>query len=123
MYEELSAYIGLIIFEVNEHLEKELNIADDYMTYELKMVINTIKLRCRKVQSFLKSPDTYDGEIQDWLSDYEVNDKDILEHPIGYTSVAKAVCKKLEKSILVDDLILFLDKLGQFINVNYYYNI
>jgi hypothetical protein len=120
MYEELSAYIGLIIFEVNEQLEKEFNIADYYMTYELKIVIDTIKLRCRKIQSFLKNPITYDGEIQDWLNDYEVNDEDILEHPIGYTSVAKAVCKKLEKSILIDDLIQFLEKLGQFINVNYY---
>jgi hypothetical protein len=123
MYEELSAYIGLIIFEVNEHLEKEFNIADDYMTYELKMVIDTIKFRCRKIQLFLKNPDTYDGEIQDWLNDYEVNEKDVLEHPIGYTSVAKALCKKLEKNNLIDDLIIFLEKLGQFINVNYYYDI
>ena len=123
MYEELSAYFGLIIYEVNEYLEKEFNIADDYMTYETKIIIDTIKYRCRKIQNFLKNPETYDREIQDWFSDYEVNEKDMVEHPIGYTSVTKAICKKLEKNIFIDDLIIFLEKLGQFINVNYYYNI
>ena len=54
---------------------------------------------------------------------YGEDEKDIVEHPIGYTSVSKAICKKLEKNILIDDLIMFLDKLGQFINVNYYYKI
>jgi len=123
MYEKLSAFIGLIIFEVNEHLEKELNICDDYLMYETKIKIDTIKYRCRKIQIFLKNPDIYEGEIQDWFNDYEIDEKDIVEHPIGYTSVSKAICKKLEKNILIDDLIMFLDKLGQFINVNYYYKI
>jgi hypothetical protein len=123
MYEELSAFIGLIIFEVNEHLEKELNICDDYTTYEIKIEINTIKYRCRKIQNFLKNPEKYEGEMQDWFNEYEVDEKDKVEHPIGYTSVAKAICKKLQKNILIDDLIIFLDKLGQFVNVNYYYKI
>ena len=123
MYEELSAFIGLIIFEVNEHLEKVLNICDDYLNYETRIIIDTIKYRCRKIQNFLKNPEKYENEIQDWFNDYEVDEKDFVEHPIGYTSVAKAICKKLEKNILIDDLIIFLEKLGQFINVNYYYKI
>ena len=123
MYEELSAFIGLIIFEVNEHLEKVLNICDDYLNYETRIIIDTIKYRCRKIQNFLKNPEKYENEIQDWFNDYEVDEIDFVEHPIGYTSVAKAICKKLEKNILIDDLIIFLEKLGQFINVNYYYKI
>jgi len=120
MYDELVAFIGLIVLELKNYIKQET-------TRESVDSINTIIQKLYTIQENLLDPKSYElsecNFIKDWEEEYKLSSKQYLEikrqHPIGYCFVAKAICKRLQKTVIIEHLYSFLDTLGHYIN--YYY--
>ena len=122
MYDELVAFIGLIVLELKNYIKQET-------TRESVDSINTIIQKLYTIQENLLDPKSYElsecNFIKDWEEEYKLSSKQYLEikrqHPIGYCFVAKAICKRLQKTVIIEHLYSFLDTLGHYIN--YYYEL
>jgi hypothetical protein len=122
MYDELVAFIGLIVLELKNYIKQET-------TRESVDSINTIIQKLYAIQENLLDPKSYELSechfIKDWEEEYKLSSKQYLEikrqHPIGYCFMAKAICKRLQKTVIIEHLYSFLDTLGHYIN--YYYEL
>jgi hypothetical protein len=129
MYEELVAFIGLIVLELKNYAKQQTSIEDDDISREKVSEINIIIQKLYTIQENLLNPTSYEHSqrrfIKEWEEEYKFSSKQYLEierqHPIGYCFVAKAICKRLQKTVIIDDLYNFLDTLGHYIN--YYYEL
>lgn len=125
MYDELIAFIGLIVLELKNYIKEESKIEQDILYEEYKEEINTIITRLYTIQDSLSNPSSYNESdypyIQDWENDYKLSTNNMeKEHPFGYCFVAKAVCKRLPKSKITNDLCTFFETLGYYIKYYYY---
>lgn len=129
MYDELIAFIGLIVLELKNYIKQEASISNDDIAKEFISSVNLIIQRLYTIQENLLEPRSYELSeyhfIKDWEGEYKLSSEQYLEikrqHPIGYCFVAKAICKRLQKTVIIDHLYSFLDTLGHYIN--YYYEL
>ena len=128
MYDELSAFIGLIVIELQNFRQKELQYKYDEVDHEKLSDIKTIIERLHVVQEILDNKKDYVEIckcIKFWRDEYKLGQNIISatlknSYPTGYCFVAKAVCKRMVKSELIDDVYNFLDALGYYIKYYYY---
>lgn len=127
MYDELIAFIGLIVLELKNQIKLQSQLADEYMVYEFKNEINNIISRLYKIQEDLTDPSSYENAnctyIKTWEKDYLLSTDQMnqvkREHPVGYCFVARAICRRLKPSLICIHLYSFLETLGYYINYNY----
>jgi len=148
--EEISAFIGLIVIELNQY-EHQFCIEDDYIDREIQDDFKKIIKKLRKIQKILINPFEY-NDIQRSNIIYQEDSscnilkfqknmedvKNINNHPTGYSFVVKSLCKKVSKKININqeeevendiknvvtlfiDLELFFQTLGEYLNCNYFY--
>lgn len=126
MYEELSAFIGLIVIELQTFRQKELQYNNEDVNWEKISEIKKIIERLHNIQEMLEDKKKYNSIcIKEWNDEYKLGQNIILtlpfkKFPTGYCFVAKAVCKRMEQSDLIVDLYNFLDTLGYYIKYYYY---
>lgn len=126
MYEELSAFIGLIVIELQTFRHKELQYKTEDVNYDKIFEIKQIIDRLHEIQEMLDNKKTYQHSyINAWNDEYKLGQNIITtfqtkKYPTGYCFVAKAVCKRMEKTELIEDLYNFLDTLGYYIKYYYY---
>jgi hypothetical protein len=129
MYDELIAFIGLIVLELKNYIKQEASIVDDDVARENISSVKIIIKRLYTIQENLLDPKYYELAdchfIKDWEEEYKLSSEQYLEmerqHPVGYCFVSKAICKRLKKTVIIDHLCSFLDTLGHY--VNYYYEL
>lgn len=127
MYDELIAFIGLIVLELKNYIREESKIEDDLIFEEVRTELNTIIKRLHVIQESLINPQSYNDSncsyIKEWENDYKLSTIQTLkvekEYPVGYCFVARAVCKRLSRSKITDELYYFLETLGYYIKYNY----
>lgn len=126
MYEELSAFIGLIVIELQNFKQKEFSYKYDDLNQEKIDEIKIIIERLYTILQLLDNKKDYDNIcIKTWENEYKLGEKIIsstnkLQHPTGYCFVARAVCKRMLKNNLITDIYNFLEVLGYYIKYYYY---
>jgi len=127
---ELSAFIGLLIIELNQY-EHQFCIEGDYIDSEIQEDLKNICKTLRLIQTALKTPLQYNDEIKSMINEYintkytSIQSED--KHPTGYAFVIRAMCKKANYKFsgynvyLFGDLEIFFQKLGQYLNENYFW--
>ena len=127
---EISAFIGLLIIELNQY-EHQFCIEGGYMDSEIQEDLKNICKTLRLVQTALKNPLQYNDEIKSMINEYidtkynSIQSED--KHPTGYAFVIRAMCKKANYKLadfnisLFADLEIFFQKLGQYLNDNYFW--
>ena len=129
MYDELSAFIGLIVIELQNFRQDELQYKEDEQNYTKMVEIRQIINRLHYIQEILDKKHSKDGEVEcikKWTNEYILGES-IMQHlspkffyPTGYCFVAKAVCKRMEKTKMIEDIQNFLETLGFYIKYYYY---
>lgn len=127
---EISAFIGLLIIELNQY-EHQFCVEGGYMDSEIQEDLKNICKTLRLVQTALKNPLQYNDEIKSMINEYintkynSIQSED--KHPTGYAFVIRAMCKKANYKLadfnisLFADLEIFFQKLGQYLNDNYFW--
>lgn len=140
--EEISAYTGLIVLELNNYTN-QFCIEDDYIDYEIKSDFNDIIKQLREIQKmlnvFIKSTESFDyiyenknisTFLDQLLEQYSKQEEETnnTKYPTGYSFVSRAICKKAQNKATGNNEILFFgklasffEKLGNYLNHNYYY--
>jgi hypothetical protein len=141
--EEISAYTGLIVLELNNYMN-QFCIEDDYIDYEIKSDFNDIIKQLREIQKminvFVKTKESFDyiyehknvSTFLDKLLEQYSKQEDQKEttntkYPTGYSFVLRAICKKAQnkcshhETLFFSKLESFFEKLGYYLNHNYYY--
>jgi hypothetical protein len=139
--EEISAYSGLIVLELNNYMN-QFCIEDDYMDYEIKSDFNDIIKQLREIQKmlnvFVKTKESFDyiyehkniSTFLDQLLEQYSKQEEFTEtkYPTGYSFVLRSICKKAQNKATGNNEILFFgklasffEKLGHYLNHNYYY--
>ena len=135
---EISAFVGLLIIELHQYTH-QFCINDGYMDMDIE---NDIKKYCnmlRTIQKDLKNPLEYSDETKKILSNFIYNSTHEYSYPTGYAFVIKAMCKKVLNFInklpsneisnenilsckaLFTDLESFFQKLGNYLNEQYFW--
>jgi len=126
MYEELSAFIGLIVIELQTFRQKEMQYNNEDVNWERISEIKKIIERLHDIQEMLEDKKKYNNTcIKEWNDEYKLGENiiSLLPYklfPTGYCFVAKAVCKRMEQTEIIVDLYNFLDTLGYYIKYYYY---
>jgi hypothetical protein len=119
MYDELVAYIGLIIYELDEKIYKDSQYDTDYMFYESKKFINTIKSNLKEIQQDLINNNLQDiSYIDKWTLEFKDHTKTL---PYGHCFVASSICDRFKDIQYIEKLKIFLENLGYFLNSNIYF--
>lgn len=139
--EEISAYSGLIVLELNNYMN-QFCIEDDYMDYEIKSDFNDIIKQLREIQKmlnvFVKTKESFDyiyehkniSTFLDQLLEQYSKQEEFTEtkYPTGYSFVLRSICKKAQnkttrnnETLFFSKLASFFEKLGYYLNHNYYY--
>lgn len=128
--EEISAFIGLLVIELNQYVYQYC-IEDDYIDQEVRSDIYQITRNLRNIQNELnkQTPD----KITELLQELEkLKQKqyyqDQQSHPTGYAFIIKSVCKKAIRKISDENVknylsivVDYFDNLGKYLNDTYYY--
>ena len=130
MFDELSSFIGLIVYELDEVLFKYSMFKEgDYVFEEMRESIIKIQVKLRWIQTKLKRNESDLNDIQninkldEWIGEY--NDV-IPSLSYGHCFVAKSICKKNKMKDgreieFLSKLEIFLEKLGYYMNTNIYF--
>jgi len=127
---DISAFIGLLVVELNQY-EHQFCVDGGYVDSDVHEDLKNICKTLRLVQTALKNPLQYNDEIKSMINEYidkkyisiQLEDK----HPTGYAFVIRAMCKKANYKLsdynvyLFGDLAIFFEKLGQYLNENYFW--
>lgn len=118
MYDELIAFIGLIIYELDEKLYKESQLYDDYLFEDKRSQFSKIQNKLKKIQVCLEKNQLQDFSFfEAWINEYKEHTKTL---PYGHCFIAKSICNRFNNPF-IDTLKIFLDHLGHYINNNIYF--
>ena len=129
MYDELSAFIGLIVIELQNFRQGELKYKEDEQDYTKMVEIREIIEILHFIQEMLDKKQVCGeniNKINRWTDKYVLGENIIKSltstffFPTGYCFVAKAVCNRMEKNKLIDVIQNFLEVLGFYIKYYYY---
>ncbi len=127
---EISAFIGLLVVELNQY-EHQFCVDGGYMDSDVHEDLKNICKTLRLVQTALKNPLQYNDEIKSMINEYintkynSIQSED--KHPTGYAFVIRSMCKKAMHKFedydvyLFADLEIFFQRLGQYLNENYFW--
>jgi hypothetical protein len=141
--EEVSAFIGLLVIELQQY-EHKFCIEGNYMDQEVSNDLFSITKKLRHIQKVLQNPiDVIDKEkileLVNYLHDtnspiikfQQENDENIERlFPTGYAYVIRYLCKKKIKvfennldqgTVLFKNLEMFFTVLGEYLNSTYFY--
>jgi hypothetical protein len=141
--EEVSAFIGLLVIELNQY-KHQICIYGDYMDEEISNDLFSITKKLRHIQKVLQNTiDIIDKEkileLVNYLQDtnssiikFQQENEENIEKlfPTGYAYVIRYLCKKKIKvfennleqgTLLFKNLEIFFTALGEYLNSTYFY--